>query len=96
MAKRPSLTESMKAVQRAPVVREEPPVPAALPAERQAKADRPAGQGYFAATRQGMKRVTFPASPDEHRRLKRLSADTGRPIEALMREALADLFAKLG
>jgi len=90
MAKRPSLAESMKAVQPQPGPRV---IESATP--KAPAAGRPAGTGYFAATRQGLKRITFPATPEEHRRVKRLSADTGRSIEDLMREALGDLFAKL-
>ncbi len=88
-AKRPSLAESMKAVrpEAAPRVIERPAAPAPKDAEPKA---------YFAATRQGMKRINFPADPEDHRRLKRLSADTDRSIEDLMREALRDLFAKHG
>ncbi len=88
MAKRPSLAESMKAVQPPPAARViEAPAPAAPRSE---------GKGYFAATRVGKKRVTLAITPDEHKRLKRLSADTDRTIEQLMKEALDDLFSKLG
>ena len=90
MSKRPSLAASMKAVGAqttppvAPIVESAPvPVP-----------DRAEGKRYHAATRAGMKRVTVVVEPEEHRRVKRLSADTDRSIEDLMREALADLLAK--
>lgn len=92
MAKRPSLADSMNAVARAPAIPVREPEPA--PAAPVARAKPEEGRGYFAATREGKKRVTFQTSPGDHRRLKRLSADTGRSIEALMTEALADLFAK--
>lgn len=94
MAKRPSLADSMNAVARAPAasVREPEPTPVAPIV----KTTTEEGRGYFAATRQGKKRVTFQTSESDHRRLKRLSADTGRSIEALMAEALADLFIKTG
>jgi len=87
MSKRPSLAESMKAVGAqstlaAPI--KEPPL----------SAERPEGRPYFAATRAGMKRLTVVVEPEEHRRVKRLSADTGRSIEDLMREALTDLLTK--
>ena len=92
MSKRPSLAASMKAVgaQTTPpvtaiVIVESAPVP--VP-------DRAEGKRYHAATRAGMKRVTVVVEPEEHRRVKRLSADTDRSIEDLMREALADLLAK--
>lgn len=42
----------------------------------------------------GMKRLTVVVEPEEHRRVKRLSADTDRSIEDLMREALGDLLSK--
>lgn len=89
MAKRPSLAESMKAVQQpkaAPV--------ALATAKSEATAAEGQGSRYRAATREGMKRVTAVLPPEEHRRLKRLAVDTGNSIEDLMREALADLFAK--
>ncbi len=87
MPKRPSLGESMKAVgvQSAPTPStEKPPSPT----------ERSAGKPYFAATRVGMKRLTVVVEPEEHRRVKRLSVDTDRSIEDLMREALADLLTK--
>jgi hypothetical protein len=49
---------------------------------------------YYAATRAGMKRITVTVSPGEHNRLKRLAVDIDRSIADLVREALADLFAK--
>jgi uncharacterized membrane-anchored protein len=56
--------------------------------------DRAEGKRYHAATRAGMKRLTVVVAPEDHRRVKRLSADTDRSIEDLMREALADLLQK--
>lgn len=95
MAKRPSLAESMKAVQQ-PAVRTVPvavePAPARAVTEDRAGEARP----YFAATRTGMKRVTAVVSPEDHRKIKRLSADTGLSIEELMRDAISGLFAKHG
>lgn len=90
MVKRPSLAQSMKSVQQSPM--------RVIADTAAAGAPHPTGgaRGYFAATRAGMKRVTAVVDPMEHRKLKRLSADTGRSIEDLMREALTDLFAKQG
>lgn len=91
MSKRPSLAASMKAVGA------QTPPPAAAPVVESAPVpapDRAEGKRYHAATRAGMKRVTVVVEPEEHRRVKRLSADTDRSIEDLMREALADLLAK--
>jgi hypothetical protein len=88
MSKRPSLAESMKAVSgQAPHVA----APVAHPAPT---VERTEGKRYYAATRAGMKRLTVVVEPEEHRRVKRLSADTDRSIEYLMREALADLLNK--
>jgi hypothetical protein len=92
MSKRPSLTETMRAVA---AQKEVTPAPAV----RQSQPERtPEGDGnrkrHFAATREGMKRITVAVAPDEHKKLKRLAVDAGRSIEDLMREALADLFAK--
>lgn len=92
MTKRPSLAATMKAVKDAPasapvavlVPPQAPPAPTKTP------------KPYFAATREGMKRVAVSLPPEEHRRLKRLAVDTERSIEDLMREAVADLFAKNG
>ncbi|WP_225246759.1 ribbon-helix-helix domain-containing protein [Agrobacterium tomkonis] len=91
MSKRPSLAASMKAVgvQTSPAAA--PLVESAAPT---LAPDRAEGKRYHAATRAGMKRVTVVVEPEEHRRVKRLSADTDRSIEDLMREALADLLAK--
>ena len=93
MSKRPSLTASMKAVQM-PV----PPVSTSIVAASPEEAATREGEGrrYFAATREGMKRITVAVAPDEHRKLKRLAVDSGRSIEDLMREALSDLFTKHG
>ena len=90
MSKRPSLAESMKAVG----AQTPPPAAPIVEATPMPAPDRAAGKRYHAATRAGMKRVTVVVEPEEHRRVKRLSADTDRSIEDLMREALADLLQK--
>jgi hypothetical protein len=85
MAKRPSLAASMRAVAKheapaAPVIASEEPAP---PNKR-----------YFAATREGMKRMTVVVEPDQHKRMKQLALNLDRTVEDLMREAIADLLAK--
>lgn len=99
MAKRPSLAESMKAVAKEAQVEAPPaalvesqvsvPVPAQEP-----RGDGTPASGYRAKTREGMKRLTVVVQPEEHRRIKRLSVDTDRSIESLMREALASLLER--
>ena len=88
MSIRPSLAESMKAVGAQAS-------PAAIVESVAGMATAPGeGKRYHAATRAGMKRLTVVVEPEDHRRVKRLSADTDRSIEDLMREALADLLQK--
>lgn len=79
--KRPSLAASMKAAAK--------PEPVPVPAQ----AERPA---YYAATREGKKRLTVVVEPEQHRRVKLLAVNSDRTVEDLMREALADLLAKKG
>jgi len=87
--KRPSLTDTMKAVEGVRPVR----IIAADVAAQVATA----GEGRATPTfRDGKKRVMTPLSVEDHRRLKRLSADTGDTMEELMVEAVTDLFAKRG
>jgi hypothetical protein len=49
-----------------------------------------------ATFRAGKKRAMAPLSIEDHRRLKRLSADTDKTIEELMVEAVNDLLIKHG
>lgn len=86
-AKRPSLAEKMKVVARTPVhlVSTTPAIPAEAPASKTP-----------AKTREGMKRATALMSPEDHKRLLILRATTGKSVEALLDEAIADLFTKHG
>lgn len=100
MAKRPSLAESMKAIAReADAEPTQIPKPAAepevsTPATSQQVGEGVPASGYRAKTREGMKRLTVVVQPEEHRRIKRLSVDTDRSIEDLMREALSALLQR--
>lgn len=87
--KRSSLTHTMKAIEGARPVRVVAIDVAAQPAPVGARRAMP-------TFRDGKKRVMTPLSVNDHRRLKRLSADTGDTMEALMVEAVTDLFAKRG
>lgn len=92
MSKRPSLAESMKALER--------PAPSPPPALRAKAAPKLAAEGetkrkpYHAATREGLKKVTAALEPAQHKKLKRLSVDQDKSVEDLLREAVQDLFAK--
>ena len=92
MSKRPSLAESMRAVADAP----EPKIPAAIvPLEPvQEQPPRPK-QGFYAATRAGKKKATVTLTAEAHRQLKLLAVDHGG-VEALLIEAVNDLFKKHG
>lgn len=96
--KRPSLAESMRAVAETPTsVPSTPPSPI-VPASstgKQAKdvAERP--KGFYAATRAGKKKATATLSTEAHRQLKLLALDHGG-VEAVLTEAINDLFRKHG
>ena len=93
MTKRPSLAETMRQVAAVsePVVirpRKAEPEPATEVA--------PASKPFYAATRVGKKKVTATLSPADHKQLKSLAVDRETTTEALLSEAIADLFAKYG
>lgn len=97
MAKRPSLAESMKAAAKEPAANETSSPAGTELSEASGLPGAGEGgpaSGYRAKTREGMKRLTVVVPPEEHRRVKRLSADTDRSIEDLMREALASLLER--
>ena len=72
MKKPSSLGGSMKALKA-------PEPLAELPTQPEQASPKP----YFAATRAGKRRLTLVVEPEEHRRIKHLSADTDRSIEDL-------------
>ena len=98
MAKRPSLAETMR--QSSPTLfaggrargsegraRTRDPAP---PAEAKILAARP----YFAATRAGKKKVTVALTPAAHKQLKSLAVEHETKSQALLIEAIRDLFTK--
>lgn len=92
--KRPSLAESMRqAVQQGPEATAITP----LPAQRIAPSplSRPS-TGFYAATRAGKKKVTAALDPAMHKQLKGLAVECDTTTEALLTEAITDLFAKHG
>jgi hypothetical protein len=91
MSKRPSLAETMRQAASGPEAAPAKPAPAAappLPASRDA--------GFFAATRVGKKKVTATLAPADHKRLRQLALERDATTEALLTEAIGDLFAKYG
>jgi hypothetical protein len=96
--KRPSLAESMRQVAQADPP--SPPKPAPAPANEPIPAT-PATvdgkrSGFYAATRAGKKKVTAALDPPMHKQLKGLAVDHDTTTEALLLEAIADLFTKHG
>src|SRR5690349_377517 len=105
MSKRPSLAEGMRAVAAeppvAPLAPERPlrePEAAAASAPARSSADGPSTRpkGFYAATRVGKKKATASLSAEAHRQLKMLGVERGGGIEALLIEAINDLFRKYG
>jgi hypothetical protein len=52
--------------------------------------------GYYAATRIGKKKITATLAPADHKRLRQLALERDATTEALLTEAISDLFAKYG
>jgi hypothetical protein len=69
-----------------------PAAPVSSPAD---PATRPA-VGFYAATRAGKKKVTAALDPAMHKQLKSLAVERDTTTEALLTEAIADLFRKHG
>ena len=97
MSKKPSLAESMR--QAAQASTPPPTVVASTPTSPKAAskemASKPAA-AFHAATRAGKKKVTAPLTPEDHKRLRHLALDRDVTTEALLVEAINDLFAKYG
>jgi hypothetical protein len=90
MAKRPSLAANVKAAAG------EPPV---LPVAQMVQASPPTDtqpEAKRSASRAGRKAIYAWVDPAEHRKLKRLSLDTDRSIDALVAEGVHLLFEKHG
>lgn len=104
--KRPSLAESMRqaAAGAEPVPLSVPSAPLPVEAKQSETSSgavsateagaRPAG--FYAATRIGKKKVTATLDPAAHKQLKGLAVDNDSTTEALLTEAINDLFAKYG
>ncbi|HEX4077920.1 MAG TPA: ribbon-helix-helix domain-containing protein [Rhizomicrobium sp.] len=92
MTKRPSLARSLaESVEQAAR-----PAAAPTPAPKgEGKPTEPI-PSYRAATRAGKKKVTLPLDPEAHRLLRQLALDSDSTVEALLQEAVRDLFTKHG
>lgn len=100
MTKRPSLAETMRQVVVAPDPQPVKPPPVRLVEEAAPPAvpapTAPGPRPYFAATRVGKKKVTAALSPAAHKQLKSLAVEHDTKSEALLSEAIRDLFSKYG
>lgn len=100
MGKRPSLAETMRQVAVSPEAQPAAPPQVKLvssaPPEPEPVAAAPAPRPYFAATRVGKKKVTAALSPAAHKQLKSLAVEHDTKSEALLSEAIRDLFSKYG
>jgi hypothetical protein len=95
MSKRPSLAETMRLAATAP---EPMAAPASVPsvvAETPPATPDPERR-FHAATRVGKKKVTATLTPADHKRLRHLALERDVTTEALLAEAIGDLFTKYG
>ncbi len=98
MSKRPSLAETMRQAAAVPEpVTTPPPSEPSHALISAAPLSAPArGHGFYAATRIGKKKVTATLAPVDHKRLRLLALERDATTEALLSEAISDLFAKYG
>jgi len=92
MPKRPSLAETLRQAVTSP----NPPPPETPKRTVAPPLARRTTSGFYAATRAGKKKVTAAISPEAHKLLRQLSLDHDKTTEALLVEALHDLFSKYG
>jgi hypothetical protein len=94
MAKRPSLAERMREVA-TPGAPPSDASPSTAARQPEASEKRPApASGFYAATRAGKKKVTASLDPAAHKQLRQLGLDRDMTTEALLIEAINDLFKK--
>jgi hypothetical protein len=91
MSKRPSLAETMRHA----VTASDPILPTE-PAQINLPSSSSRETGFYAATRVGKKKVTATLAPADHKRLRQLALERDATTEALLTEAISDLFAKYG
>ena len=89
--KRPSLAETMQKV-----ARPEPAAAPALPPRAIQPEPEREGRSFYAATRAGKKKLTAAVDPAAHVQFRQLALDLDKKGEALLIEAINDLFRKYG
>ena len=93
MPKRPSLAERMREVATPDALPSDAPQ-AATSSEPEPPEKRTHASGFYAATRAGKKKVTASLDPAAHKQLRQLGLDRDMTTEALLIEAINDLFKK--
>jgi hypothetical protein len=105
MNKRPSLAESMRQAVSEPeppprTTVEPQPLTSAVAARPELVTEiRPEPErraGFYAATREGKKKLTVTVSPSDHKRFKYLSLEIDKGGERMLLEAISDYFVKHG
>jgi hypothetical protein len=87
-SKRPSLAETMQKAAR--------PEAVAVPLTPTEPAVEREGRGFYAATRAGKKKLTTAVDPGAHLQFRQLALELDKKGEALLIEAINDLFGKYG
>jgi hypothetical protein len=87
--KRPSLAETMQKAAR-------PEPAAAAPAQTRSEEPERPDRGFYAATRAGKKKLTTAVDPVVHMQFRQLALELDKKGEALLIEAINDLFSKYG
>ncbi len=96
MPKRPSLAETMRQAVTSDAPPDDKPQAKASNQPEPAQERSARASGFYAATRAGKKKVTASLTPDAHKQLRRLGLDRDMTTEALLIEAINDLFKKYG
>jgi len=94
MPKRPSLAERMRDVATPDAPPGDEPQAATTSAPTTSDTRVAPASGFYAATRAGKKKVTASLDPAAHKQLRQLGLDRNMTTEALLIEAINDLFKK--
>jgi hypothetical protein len=94
MPKRPSLAERMRDVATPDAPPGDAPQAATSSAPTTSDTHLAPASGFYAATRAGKKKVTASLDPAAHKQLRQLGLDRDMTTEALLIEAINDLFKK--
>ena len=89
--RRPSLAETMQKA-----ARPESAAAPAAPLRGNQPVPEPGGRSFYAATRAGKKKLTTAVDPAAHLQFRQLALDLDKRGEALLIEAINDLFSKYG